>query len=312
MDELEDLLTEWGQRWRERQPQFAPPSLDPLPSARHQTLRAYLSATSGVIVIGVLVLVWLGIMSFMRSGTGAGRISTGSAVSGTGWLIESADGRHVQLCLGSFGRLMGPPSCSVVAVPTEGVRWDAVPGATRDDGVWYATHVTVRGTWTGSSVTVKSVIAAAPSSSIPPVPASCRDDLRKSGGIASPDSESALMPLDAEVLGHPDRYAGLWRAASTEGLGPMVVEVVGNLSAVETKLRQLYPYPLCLVGAKFSETELNSTLNVLGRATQDWRAEVDYPSNRVIVSVSMLTDAVQRRLEPYLDRIVVSQLLQPG
>jgi hypothetical protein len=311
MDDLEELLTEWGRKWRKRQPPFDPPSLDPLPSARYQTLRGYLSATSGVIVLGVLVLAWLGIMSFMRSDAGAGRLSTGSDVTGTGYLIESADGRQVQLCLGG-SRLMGPPSCSVVAVPVEGVQWDAVPGATRDQGVWYATHVTVRGTWTGSSVTVKSVVAAPQSSSAPPVPASCLGDATVGGSPSGSEDEAALRPLNAEVLGHPDRYAGLWRAASTEGLGPMVVEVVGNPSTAESKLRGLYLYPLCLVAAKFSETELNSTLNVIGRATQDWRAEVDYPSNRVIVSVGVLTEAVQRRLQPYLDRLVVSQLLQPG
>ena len=278
-----------------------------------RTLRAIWSPTTGLIAVGLLVVVCVGVMLVIRPNIAAGQLGAGSTVTGTGYLIENADGRQVQLCLGG-SRLVGPPSCSVVAIPVEGVRWNAVPGATRDDGVWYATHVTVRGTWSGSKITLGSVSAAPLPGSLPPVPNSCIRDLRKTSGIASPNSEAALMPLDAEVFDDPDRYAGAWRAeaASSEGLGPMVVEVVGKPSAVEPMLRRLYPYPLCLVGAKLSETELNSTLNLLGRATQDWRADVDYPSNRVIVSVAMLTDALHRRLEPYRDRIIVRQLIHPA
>jgi hypothetical protein len=312
VDELEERLTEWGREWRDGQPPIVPGTFDPLPNARDHTFRGYFSAILGIAVIGAVVLGWVGVTAFIRSDVGDGGLIAGSGVTASGWLIASTDGRQVQLCLGGFGRLMGPPTCSVVAVRVEGVQWDAVPGATQEGGVWYAADVTVRGTWTGSTVTVKSVIAAPSSSSLPAIPASCQSDLTKSGGRPSPNSEAALKPLDSEVLDNPNRYAGLWRAASTEGLGPMVVEVVGDPSAAEKKLREIYPYPLCLVTAKFSETKLNSTLNLLGRATKEWLAEVDYPSNRVVVSVSVLTDSVRGRLQPYLDRILVTPLVHPS
>ena len=267
------------------------------------------AAVAGV-VAGIVVAV-VGFIVVVRSDGVAARISAGSAVTGTGWLIEGLDGQ-VQLCLGGFGRLEAVPGCSVVAVPVDGVQWDAVPGATQGDGIWYAEHVTLRGTWTGSTVVVQSVVAAPQASDAPPVPDSCIGQAGASGSPEKPEDEAALRPLDEEVLGNPDRYAGLWRAASTEGMGPIVVEVVGDLSAAESKLRRLYAYPLCVVAAKFSENDLNTAFRELGPATQDWFAEVDYPRNRVVVSVAVLTDAVERRLKPYLELVFVSQLLQPA
>jgi hypothetical protein len=308
MDEFEERLTEWGRKWRDRQPVSGRPRFDTLSG---QGPFVKLSKAFGVIAIGAVVVVWVGILS-SRSEVGAGKLSSGSEITGTGWLIQSADSGDVQLCLGGFSRVSDSPTCSVVAVAVKGVQWDTVPGAQRDAGAWFAPHVFVRGTWTGSEVRIESVTAAPLSNSGPPVPASCGEDDATDGDPNGPPDEAALQPINAEVLGNPDRYAGLWRAASADGTGVMVVEVVGDVSAVEAKLRRLYPYALCLVKAKFSETQLNSTLRAIGPATQKWRAEVDYPTNRVIVSVATSTDEIQERLEPFLDRISIRPLLEPA
>jgi len=236
-------------------------------------------------------------------------IRAGSAVTGTGYLIESTSGR-VQLCIGG-SRLMGPPGCSVVAVRVDGVSWDKVPGATQSHGIWYAQDVTVHGTWTGTSVTVRSVTAAPPNPT-PDLPRSCAAHQGDGTGLGTMQEETALRPLNDEVFGHPDRYGGMWRAASADGLGRIVVDVVGDPASVASKLHALYPYPLCVIRAQFSEADLEAALRAIGLSTPDWVAEVDYPPNRVTVWVAIFTENIRERLAPYGDRILLKQLLQPG
>jgi hypothetical protein len=239
----------------------------------------------------------------------ASDIREGSAVHGIGYLIEGESG-EVQLCMGG-GRLVDPPTCSVVAVRVDGVKWDAVPGAQEVAGRWFASNVSVTGTWTGSSVVAESITAAPPEDAESDIKNPCEADEGDGAGLGTVDEETALKALGDEVFGHPDRYAGLWRAHSRDGLGRIVVGVVGDPSSAQSILRPLYPYPLCVVAVAHTETDLELVLKALGASTRDWLAEVDYPDNRVRVSVALLKNDVQRRLQPYFERILVRELLEP-
>jgi hypothetical protein len=304
MPDLESRL----RRLEDAMPSEAPSDLafagDPQRGAA--VLRMDLSPTLFIVGLGLVGIVLLARTQWNGSGVGTSRFPEGSMVAGTGYLIENQSG-GVQLCLGG-GRLVQAPTCSVVAITVKGVDFRAVPGAIQQGGRWYATNVTVRGKWSGGSVRVET-INAGPLTSSPDPPNPCAANEGDGIGLGTPAEESALAGLDEEVFGHPDRYAGLWRATSTDGLGRIVVDVVGDLTGVQAKLGKLYPYPLCLVRAQFSESDLDIALQALGERTDAWLAAVDYPRNRVTVSVGVLTEEVQSRLQPFSDKIFISELL---
>lgn len=307
MDEIDAALHEWGRRWREAQP--TPQGVGIPRGATRYSLWHRLPRLA-VPAVGVLAVLLAAIGLTTRGpASGADWLRPAMAVTGTADLIDDADGT-TQLCLGGSD-LVRPPGCSSIAVPVEGVRWVDVPGAAEDRGVRYAWHVTVRGNWTGSVLQVVSV-AAAPTTTFPAVANPCAGDEGSGAGLGTPNEEAALGALGAEVQGHPDQYGGEWRAASADGLGRMVVSVVGDPVAAEPRLRALYPYPLCITAAQFSETQLASTLDALGRSTADWTADIDDAHNRVKVSVAVLTGTIEQRLRPYADRVMISQILQPG
>jgi hypothetical protein len=131
-------------------------------------------------------------------------------------------------------------------------------------------------------------------------------------GIGTPAEESQLAALDEEVFGHPETYAGLWRASSRDGRTRLVVNVVGDASAVTGKLRSLYPFPMCIRQVPYSEAVLNETLGSIGEQTANWLASVDFSTDRVRVSVATVTADIIDRLKPFADRVMLSPLIRPA
>ena len=320
MRDVDTILRKAGAAWRASQDTLAEPELPDFSSARTRdswAIRPLIAISSLVVVLLVVAggLFLRGVL--LDRGPEVGGVQPpatayvlreGDAVTGTADLIQGESG-EVQLCEGG-SRLMGPPTCGVVAVPVEGVDFETVPGAIFD-GRWYANHVTVHGTWTGEMVVVDSVSSAPPDLGAPELPNPCADDEGDGTGLGTGAEETALRGLNDEVFGNPQRYGGEWRAASADGLGRIVVNVVGDPSAVESTLQGLYPFPLCVVAVAFSEADLEATLQAVGESTPEWRAAVDFPRNRVTVHVGYLTEQLKSRLEPYSDQVVVRQLLQP-
>lgn len=308
MDELESALQAWGRRWREGQGAFDPAQLSPAVPYYRARLRARWPSLGLAGAAAFLILT----VAITRIGPNAsvGWLDDGDRVVGTGFLIESPSGA-VQLCIGGFGRGANSPGCSVVAVAVTAVDWDLVPGATRAEGIWYAEDVEVRGSWTESALQLESVTSH-PRPSYTPPSNPCSADEGDGTGLETAEEEAALAALGSEVFGNPERYAGLWRAASRDNLGRVVVAVVEDPNELRPKLGTLYPFPLCVIRAEFSGADLSTALSSLGESTPDWLARLDYPTNRVIVSVGVITEAIQAKLQPFADRVFVRELLRPA
>jgi hypothetical protein len=183
-------------------------------------------------------------------------------------------------------------------------------------GDWDGTSARVEGTWDGEAITATAMTAAPPPSrlSLPPIP--CDPPAGGWPGLPTPeDGESAGLALEAEVNRHPDRYLGLWPAATTNAGGDVskraiVVGTVEDVSSVAAALRVIYPFNLCVVQSDFSATELQPVVDELDALNYPWVVDLEARVGRVEVWTTALSPAMAEALDRFSDKVDVHTTLR--
>ncbi|HWP63446.1 MAG TPA: hypothetical protein VNO86_08250 [Candidatus Binatia bacterium] len=215
---------------------------------------------------------------------------------------------ELQLCVPGLTRLVDdgrPPTCSAVSTPLRGLSASSIPGWVSTDGSGYAVGVTVFGTWTGDGIEVERAVGAfAPAT---PAPIECQGPA--SGPPASGDlrEEAALAALYDEVFGNREVYGGYWRSS----LGHIVVGVTGDPADREARVRQLYPYALCLVRVPNSLAALDATAAGLEGRVAPWQVVIDPATNRVRVRVLVVDEATAALAAGHEGQIAFDPLVRP-
>jgi hypothetical protein len=309
MDDLDRELATWGAEWRSRQP----PLMDAArvhPAGRTIRLRSpfRMLATASVVVIVVGAAVGLRLVQ-TRTGSASEDANTrivkeGDAVTATGYMIEQLRS-ELTVCLPAASRLVGAPKCSTAAVPVRGLEAESIPGWRTTGGVSYAANVTVAGTWFGGVLqarTVRSVL-------VNEVPASpCQN--APGAGPPAVGEEQALLPVAQEAAANPTLYSGVWAGIDASGLQIPVVGVVGDLAKGESRIRDLYPYRICVTQVDFSQADLNTKVASIQAAHPDWVPAVDIQHDRVSVLAAVLDEETASALAPYQTYVYVTSLVR--
>ncbi len=215
-------------------------------------------------------------------------VTPGDRVVATGLVVANEDGT-LQLCLPGPARLVDdgrPPACSSLSTPLRGLSASMIPGWVSTDGTGYARGVTVFGIWTGDGIDAERAVGGIDPAT--PEPIECPGPV--SGPPAAPGDlreEAALAALADEVFGNREVYGGFWRSR----LGHIVVGVAGDPADREDRVRQRYPYALCLVRVPNSLAVLDAAATDLGGRVASWQWVVDPATNRVRVTVLVVDEA---------------------
>ncbi len=234
-------------------------------------------------------------------------VQPGDRVAATGLVVGDVTG-ELRLCVPGLTRLVDdgrPPTCSSVSTPLRGLSTSSIPGWVSSDGSGYAVGVTVFGTWTGDGIEVERAVGAfAPAT---PEPIECQGPV--SGPPASGDlrEEAALAALYDEVFGNREVYGGYWRSR----LGHIVVGVAGDPADLEARVRQLYPYALCLVRVPNSLAVLDATAAGLEDRVASWQVVIDPATNRVRVTVLVVDEATAALAAGHEGQIAFDPLVRP-
>jgi hypothetical protein len=235
-------------------------------------------------------------------------VRPGDRVVATGLVVANEDGT-LQLCLPGPARLVDdgrPPACSSLSTPLRGLSASMIPGWVSTDGAGYAREVTVFGIWTGDGIDAERAVGGiAPAT---PEPIECPGPV--SGPPAAPGDlreEAALAALADEVFGNREVYGGFWRSR----LGHIVVGVAGDPADREDRVRQRYPYALCLVRVPNSLAVLDAAATDLGGRVASWQSMVDAATNRVRITVLVVDDATAALAASHEGQIAFDPLVRP-
>jgi hypothetical protein len=200
-------------------------------------------------------------------------------------------------------------TCAEPAVRVDGF------SAGQIEAVGGAGRVTVLGTWTGNSVAATS-ISRAPAEPIHVPDAPCDEP---TGDWPSEDRaaevEAAEVLLGEHLAADPERYASMWTAKRPGGTDRwldrvLVVGTISNPNDVESELRGVYPYRLCVVKVDYSEAELVRVSSELSAMYPSWFIGFEPRLNRVTVRVTVLDVSTAANLRPYARFVSVDPLVQ--
>lgn len=181
---------------------------------------------------------------------------------------------------------------------------------------WDGTYARVEGSWDGESIMATAVTAGQSprGPSWPPIP--CDPPV---GGWpdlpTSEDGEAAGLALEEEVQRHPDRYLGLWPAATTNTAGEvsnraLVVGTVEDVESVTAALTAIYPFNLCVVRSDFSAAELQPVVDELEALGYPWHVGLEPRVGRVEVWTTVLTPRMAEAIARFSDKVEVHPTLR--
>jgi hypothetical protein len=302
MADIEELLTEAGERWRAGQPPV--PDLQ-APIAQRPVVRPRLGAL-------IVVVALLAVIAFVgTSPVGGPAPSPSPSHVGIGWdqaqleaaIVHAGDrvtakgviiaptGEAPKLCEDGIDLLIGdPPACLPIAVPVDGVDFEHLPGRKVTKGTISSAGVEVHGSWTGTAIRVESIgaIATEPYSlerSACPEP---------QGGWPSAPSDlafrAALDPLVGEITAKPEIYGAYWTVPFAVP-DVEVVETRVDPATVRGRVDALFPFSACLLRGTFTSEELTATATALQRDDLTWIAGIEEQFHRVRVQLTMLDEA---------------------
>jgi hypothetical protein len=184
-------------------------------------------------------------------------------------------------------------------------------------GTLVSDYVRVEGVWQGDALVATNVEPAERPSTLqllalPAVP--CEPPR---GGWPSFPADRAFgsgAVLRAMVGSDPDTYTGTSFAASTGADGRIgeLVALVGTLDDVESvtaELRSIHPFNLCVVGSKYSSSELQEIADNLSAVNPDWELQVDAAVGRVGVRIPVFDQAAADALAMYSDVVLVAPVV---
>jgi len=176
--------------------------------------------------------------------------------------------------------------------------------------------VRVEGVWDGQAIEATAITREkVPSgSSWPPIPC----DPPAGGWPSLPtgdDGESTGRALEQEVGRHPERYIGLWPAATTNAAGDvknraLVVGTVDDVQSVTQALTAIYPFNLCVVRSDFSAAELEPVVDELESLDYPWHVGLEPRVGRVEVWTTALTPEMAEALAPFSGKVALQTALR--
>lgn len=300
MADIDELLTEAGERWRAGQP--AAPDVQ-APVAQPTVIRLRLGAL-------IVVLALLAVIAFVGTSPVGGPAQSPSH-TGIGWdqaqlegaivhpgdrvtargVIIAPSGEAPELCDSGIDLLTGdPPACLPIAVSVEGIDLDQLPGRTVTKGTISSAGVEVHGTWTGTAIRVESIgTTASEPYNLGRVP--CQEP---QGGWRPASSDAtfraALDPLVGEITSRPDLYGSYWTVPFAVP-DMEIVETRVDPAVVRGRVDALFPFSACLLRGTFTTEELTATATALHRNDLTWIADVQDAFHRVRVELTMLDEA---------------------
>jgi hypothetical protein len=335
--EIDLLLREQGDHWRRGVPIDHDMDIrlfGEQPTGRRVT-RWVLASGSVAALIAILVLAsaFRGLTSAPSSGTGSAvpsasgvagagetaapasaapqanfneiAVSAGDSVVATGYLAARAN--DLYLCPTRLLGITGGFGC---------LGADLVPVAGADALVWDRQFARVEGVWDGEVIQAVDIVATA----VPDRPAiasiPCSPPVSGwPGNGTSEAAESAGQLLEEEVAGHPQKYVGLWSAASPSEAGDITrAVVVGTVADVQTavdELAAIYPFNLCVVRVEYSATDLQSALDELSATNSQWHLEIEPSADRVILTTTALDPAAAEAIAGFAGKVEVHATLRP-
>ncbi|MEA2677255.1 MAG: hypothetical protein QOJ81_1396 [Chloroflexota bacterium] len=242
-------------------------------------------------------------------------VKEGDGVSGTGYVIQQADGT-LRLCELAVGIPEASPSCGPVAVQAVSMPILPLPGWHEDGGVWLSSYVAVSGTWVGEGIAVATVAETAhlPTYETPIVPCPPPDAGWNPGEGSASARERASLVLGGEVDAHPSLYSGMWAAAPGDRSQAtiIVVGVTGSIDDASVALRALYPFDLCLTSVAFSAAELHHLALDLAATSPAWTVRVDTPNDRMRLGLAVVDQSTLQMLSTFTSQpIDIKPLVQP-
>jgi len=337
--QVHDLLTEAGRRWRAT----LPPARDAEAAAsrfrgRHAEPT---SLWTGLVLAAAAVLaVMFALRSPLATHPSAASVSPlgtaldwsladyeaailhpGERATAIGSVVQYP-GEPLVICLTGplagvdYGQPHPPFACSSFRVPLEGLDPASLPDRADASGAVYSrSGLTVAGLWTGTAVRVSSV-ERTPTAPQVAETISCRPP---GAGWPTPpaDLEAAVGALADEVAAHPDLYSTYWlpeSGGSGSALAVALVGTVGDPEAVRTDLESAYPYGLCGVKVRYSAAQLQVAYDAVSKAAdanlgQELDVQLDARRDRIRARMTMITPELRDLLQPY-PQVVPEPLLR--
>jgi hypothetical protein len=301
MSDVETILAEAGARWRASLPpepdvnQFLPA----LRAARPARWRRLVPVAVGLAVVGFLgVRTLTAINGPTGPGIGAGparALAAGDAVWGYGSvMIDPNLGPVLCRSVVVSARIGGGPNCSPNHIVLAGVQGSSLPGSHDIAGIPVADGLIVRGHWTGTVLAVDSIEQGA--AAVDPTPAvTCTAPAE---GWASPPAsaeglEQAGETLQAAVDAQPDHYSGSWTTNTETGTSVAVVGTLDDPASARDALQKVYPYPLCVVSAQYSQQAMNALMGFFTKSDFTWQAAIDPKRDRLVVDLPFIDPAAE-------------------
>jgi hypothetical protein len=223
----------------------------------------------------------------------------GDRAVGTGQLVARV-GEPVRLCGGNQIIPLnrgGQYRCSADSVELVGVDVGSMSAARPLKDALVVDHAVVRGVWDGRVLKVDSVGGAPPALPLPS-PLTCQYNVPGAvrEGPQTLATEADYRRLQTEVETAPQVYGGMWVGQGASRIA--VVATTGDLVTSGLHLRDIFPYPLCLVLVRHPTAELERIATALRRPEGLWQPEVWVEGNRVLVHIPVLdSDAMETLVE---------------
>lgn len=302
---IDRILSNAGMSWRR--------SLPPPPEAAFADLKPPAFGVLGGAAIGLAIAglfvagaaFTLTRLSEPRTGGGTEAVRPGDRVEAHGTFVAAPGGSPV-ICrpldsLDTGAEARTPPTCSPISVRIEGVdvRSLLTWGETRA-GTFFVDSVRITGSWTGEAIVVDAIEPVPIESDYGTIPCDPPPTGWPPGPTSPLETEDATASLADAVQGDPARFSGYWGVTDPSGgtdgraLDVLVVGVRGDMDAARGDLEAVYPYALCLVSVRFSESELEKAARDLARdraSELTWAPRVDVELNRVRVRIKIVDDS---------------------
>jgi hypothetical protein len=217
-------------------------------------------------------------------------LAPGQHAVGVGQLVARA-GEPTRLCTGQdiIEASRGAQyRCSPDSVELRGVDVGSMAGAHLDSGALVVDSAVIRGVWDGQVLAVESVGGESPALPLAPE-LTCQAEVPGASpeGSQGLETEAAYGRLQSEVLGDPDVYGGEW-VSSVAGRQVMMVGTTESVAAAEERLRQVFPFALCVVPVMYPASELERIADALRSPDGTWQPEISVERNRVLVRIPVL------------------------
>lgn len=227
-------------------------------------------------------------------------VHLGYRAVGQGQLVARA-GEPTRLCGGNqvVPASMGAQyRCTADSLEVRGANVVAMAGAHRLTDALVVNNAVVRGVWDGRVLAVDSVGGPFP---VPPLPPVLTCQYRVPGAVPEGpetlETEAVYRRLQDEVEANPGVYGGLW-VGGQDGVR-IVVATTGDLVSTGRRLREVFPFPLCLASVEYPTVELERIAAALRKPGGLWQTDVSVERNRVLVHMPLLDAAAVEALAAF-------------